>query len=103
MVADADVSQPDEPQTRALALTARHVNASTPTAIPDGVLLCALRAGVAPAGFQHHLLAVLDETDTATLADLAISDAVGYGQLVDLAERLLHGGHPTRAWLDAHR
>ncbi len=103
MVGDPELVELDEPQARAIALAARHVNPSTPVAIPDGVLLRALRTGVAPLGYEHHLFAVLAETDTATLADLAISDAVGYGQLAELAGRLLHEGHPTRSWLDGRR
>lgn len=99
----ADLAELDEPQARVVALVARHVNASTPVAIPDFVLLDALRTGVAPAGYEHHLFAVLDEADTATLADLTISGAVGYAQLAELARRLLHVGHPTRSWLDARR
>ena len=98
-----DALELDEYQARALALAARHVNASTSVAIPDDVLARALQTGVVPPGYDFHVFAVLDETDTATLADLAISSVVGYGQLADLAERLLHEGHPTRAWLDARR
>lgn len=103
MAAGQAALEMDEAQARAVALAARHANASTPVAIPDGALLHALRTGVVPPGYEHHVFAVLDETDTATLADMAISGVVGYGGLADLAGRLLHEGHPTRAWLDGRR
>ena len=90
-------------QQRALALAARHINASTPRAIPEDVLLGALQTGCVPPGFEHHLFAFFDETDLATVADLVISGAVGYGQLAALADRLLRPGHATRTWLDARR
>ena len=89
-------------QQRALALAARHINASTPRAIPENVLLGALQTGCVPPGFEHHLFA-FDKTDLATVADLVISGAVGYGQLAALADRLLRPGHATRTWLDARR
>ncbi len=90
-------------QQRALALAARHINASTPHAISEDVLLGALRTGCVPPGFEHHLFAFFDETDLATVMDLVISGAVGYGQLAALADRLLRPGHATRTWLDARR
>jgi hypothetical protein len=88
---------------QALALAARHVHASTTVAIPDTTLLLALRTGIVPAGYEHHVFAVLDETDTARLADLAINVAVAYGDRAALADRLLPGGHPPRVWLDGRR
>ena len=99
--ADQDARAAAQP--RALALAARPINASTPRAIPGDVLLGALRTGCVPPGFEHHLFAFFDETDLATVADLVISGAVGYGQLAALADRLLRPGHATRAWLDARR
>lgn len=90
-------------QQHALALAARHVNASTPHAIPEDALLGALQTGCVPTGFEHHLFAFFDETDPATLMDLVISGAVGYGQLAALADRLLRPGHATRTWLDDRR
>ena len=59
---------------RALALAVRHINASTPVAIPDAELLAILQAG-----------------------------GVTYGQLAGLADRHLAAGHPTRRWLDERR
>lgn len=90
-------------QARALALAVRHVNASTPMAISADALLRAVRTGQAPPGFEHHLFAFIDETDTATLADLVISGAATYGQLATLADRLLPKAHDTRAWLHERR
>ncbi len=90
-------------QMRALALAARHVNASTPLAISEEALLEALRTGEAPAGYEHHLFAAIDETHPATLADLVIAGGVTYDQLAALADRLLPPDHETRGWLDGRR
>ena len=90
-------------QARAVALAARHVNASTPEAIPDLALLGSLQTGLVPARDRHHLRALSDETDTATMADLVVSRAVTYGQLAILADELLPAGHDTRTWLDDRR
>ena len=90
-------------QSRALALAARHVNASTPVAISESMLLSSLRTGQAPDGFEHHLFAFIDETHPATLADLVISKAVTYGQLAVLADRMLPPRHGTRVWLNDRR
>ena len=99
----ADQGAQGAAQQRALALAARHINALTPRAIPEDVLLGALRTGCVPPGFEHHLFAFFDETDLATVADLVISRAGGYGQVAALADRLLRSGHAIRTCLHAHR
>lgn len=88
---------------RALALAVRHVNASTPRAMPSDVLLESLQTGHVPPKFERHLHAFIDETHPATLMDLVISGAVNYGQLAVLADLMLPASHETRAWLDARR
>ena len=87
-------------QARALALAARHVNASTRDAISEVALLGALQSGQVPTRYQHHLFAFFDETDTATMADLVVSRAVTFSQLAAIADKLLLVGHDTRTWLD---
>jgi hypothetical protein len=103
MSVDPGMLELNGPQARALALATRHVNASTPVAIPEAVLLRALRTGIIPPGYKHHVFAVLDETDTATLADLVISGAVTFEQLAGLADQLLPFAHPSRVWLNGRR
>lgn len=90
-------------QARALALAARHVNASTRTTMGESQLLDAIRARGAPPGLEPHLLAFIDETDRATLCDLVLSSVATYGQLAALADDLLPASHPTRRWLDERR
>ena len=86
-----------------LAMIARHVNASTPSAVPEETLLGAFRTGEVPPAFTHHVRAALDETDQETMMDLVLSGAVSYGGLAALADRLLPENHGNRRWLDARR
>lgn len=88
---------------RALSLAVRHINASIPRPCSEAELLTWLRCGAAPADRAESLRAFFDETDTATLQDLVLSDAVTYAQLADLADRLLPAHHDTRQWLDERR
>ena len=88
---------------RALALAARHVNASIACPVSERELLDWIRAGAAPAGRQEELRAFVDETDTATLQDLVLSGAVSYADLAATADQLLPKNHETRRWLHERR
>jgi hypothetical protein len=88
---------------RALALAARHVNASISRPVSEREILDWIRAGAAPADRQEELRAFVDETDTATLQDLVLSGAVSYADLATIADHLLPENHESRRWLHERR
>lgn len=87
-------------ESAALALAARHINASAREPISEDALLAALLSDGVPVGAVHHLRAFFDETEVETLGDLARSGLVSYAKLAAGARRVLPDDHDTRHWLD---
>ncbi len=98
----ASTNIPDE-QRLALSFAVRHLNASTSNLITEETLLGVLQTGSTPVKHTNHIFAFIDETDTSALADLVISGATTYDQLVTLAGQFLPPSHPTRKWLNERR
>lgn len=73
---------------------------ATPLILSVEQLQHALRTGVVPPGYEHDLFAFLDETGTATLADLILGRVGSYAQFAALADRVLPEHHDTRTWLN---